>query len=58
MEGTIEIKQVTKEIIEVLGIKYYTEEYLKEMMKRERSRGLREGQQVHVAQIEKCTNCA
>lgn len=53
-----EVKRVTKEVIEVLGVKHYTEEYLKEMMRREYDRGVREGQQVHVAQIEKCTNGA
>ena len=58
MNRTVEVKRVTKEVIEVLGAKYYTEEYLKEMMRREYDRGVREGQQVHVAQIEKCTNCA
>jgi len=58
MTRTIEVKQITKEVIEVLGTKYYKEDYLKEMMKREYNKGIREGQQVHVAQIEQCSNCA
>ena len=56
MNGTIEIEQVTEDTIKVLGVKYYTEEYLKEMMRREYSKGVSEGRQVHIVQFEKCTN--
>lgn len=58
MNRIVEVNRVTKDVIELLGDKYYTEEYLKEMMRREYDRGMRKGQQVHVAQIKKCTICA
>ena len=58
IQGQVEVRKVTKEIIEVLGVKYYSETYLKAMMDRKYEEGLRKGQTVHVAQIEKCSNCA
>jgi len=58
MQNTIEVKSIDEDIISVLGREYHTKEYLEEMMLREYQRGKKEGQQVHVAQIEKCSNCA
>jgi hypothetical protein len=51
MKGTVTINRVDDCSIEVLGVRYYDEEYVSEMMRREHQRGLREGQQVHVAQF-------
>ena len=58
MQNTIEVKSIDEDRISVLGKEYYTKEYLEEMMRREYQRGKLEGQQVHVAQIEMCSNCA
>ena len=58
MQNTIEVKSIDEDRISVLGREYYTKEYLEEMMSREYQRGKKEGQQVHVSQIEKCSNCA
>ena len=57
MQNTIEVKSIDEDRISVLGREYYTKEYLEEMMRREYQRGKTEGQQVHVAQIESCSNC-
>ena len=46
---TIEI--LDNDHIKLMGVKYYSESYLKEMMNREYSKGLRKGQTVHVAEI-------
>lgn len=58
MEFTIEVKQIDDDRISVLGKEYYTKEYLEEMMRREYLRGIRKGQNVCIAQIEKCPTCA
>lgn len=46
MNGYFKIKQITKDILELLGVKYYSESYLKEMMKREYERGKKESTNV------------
>ena len=58
MQNTIGVKEIDEDRISVLGEQYYTKEYLEEMIRREHQRGKLEGQQVHVAQIERCSNCA
>jgi len=58
MQNTIEVKAIDEDRISVLDREYYTKEYLEEMMRREYQRGEKKGQQVHIAQIEKCSNCA
>lgn len=58
MTNTIEVKSIDKYTISVLGKEYYTEEYLETMMRREYDRGKKDGQQIHVAQIERCSNCS
>jgi hypothetical protein len=58
MQNTIEVKAIDEDRISVLGKEYYTKEYLEEMMRREYQRGKLDGQHVHVAQIERCSNCA
>ena len=47
MVGQISIKEISKDIIEILGITYYSEFYLNEMLKREHSKGFRKGVSVH-----------
>ena len=54
----IGVTAINEDRISVFGKEYYTKEYLEEMMHREYQRGKVEGQQVHVAQIERCSNCA
>jgi len=49
--ANINIKEISNDIIEILGVTYYTESYLKEMMLRERYKGLLEGRQVFVAEF-------
>ena len=44
MNLTVEVKRITDEIVEILGVTYYKEEYLREMMRREYERGRRESQ--------------
>lgn len=51
MKGSVEIKEVSKDIIEVMGTTYYTESYLKSMMSREYSKGLKERRTIHVAEV-------
>ena len=58
MNANVEIKVITEEIIEILKKKYYSEEYLKIMMERQYNKGIKDGQQIHVVQIEKCYNCS
>ena len=58
MEYTIEVKKIDEDRIDVLGREYYTKEYLEEMIRREYQRGRIEGQNIHVAQIIKCSNCS
>jgi hypothetical protein len=48
MKAEIEIKQISEDIIELLGITYYSETYLKAMMEREYQKGIRKGQTIHV----------
>lgn len=50
--GTVEIKHIDEHHIEILGVSYCTESYLKEMMGREFSRGYDKGATVHVAHFE------
>jgi len=47
MVGQISIKEISKDIIEILGITYYSESYLTEMLKREHSKGFRKSVSVH-----------
>jgi len=53
----IKVDEIDKDRISILGKEYYAKDYLEEMMRREYQRGKKEGQQVHIAQIEKCSNC-
>ena len=47
MEARIEIRTIDKDTIQVLGVKYYAEKYLIEMMRREYSRGKKENEVIH-----------
>lgn len=59
-KATVGIEYVDKDMIIVLGKRYYTEEYLKLNKDQMHLNGLIEGNKVHVhiAQIESCTQCA
>ena len=52
VKGDVEIMATDASSIVVLGATYYTEDYLKEMMRREYARGKRDGQQIHITQAE------
>lgn len=52
MKGTVTINRVDDCSIEVLGVRYYDEDYVTEMMRREYQRGLRAGQTIHIAHVE------
>ena len=52
VKGDVEIMATDASSIVVLGVTYYTEDYLKEMMRREYARGKRDGQQIHITQAE------
>jgi hypothetical protein len=52
MNDTVTINRVDDCSIEILGVRYYDEEYVSEMMRREYQRGLREGQLIHIAHVE------
>jgi hypothetical protein len=43
MKLNIEVKQLDSDVIEILGVKYCTESYLIEMMRREYERGVDRG---------------
>lgn len=58
MEYTTVVTKIDEYNIKVLGINYFSEEYLETMLEREYERGKREGQKIHVAEIVSCTNCA
>lgn len=51
MEGLIPINPIDKDCIEIIGIKYFSEDYVIEMMRREYQRGLKEGQQKPVIHV-------
>jgi hypothetical protein len=55
--GPIHIEEHDDDSVKIFGVVYYKESYVKEMMSREYYRGLQEGRQIHIAQIEKCSNC-
>lgn len=58
MNHSIEVIHIDEDRISVLGKEYYTKEYLEEMMRREYTRGKLDGQHIHIAQIERCSNCS
>lgn len=53
----IEIEHIDNDRVSILGKEYYAKLYLEEMMRREYRRGIKEGRQIHIMQIEKCSNC-
>ena len=57
MEYSVDIKNIDQDTIEVLGKKYYTEEYVKIMLERAYDNGFKNGQQMHVVQPVDCDNC-
>jgi hypothetical protein len=53
---TIEVKYIDENRISILGKEYYSEDYVEEMMRREYSRGKKDGQHIHIARIERIEN--
>ena len=56
MKTQVEVKKIDGDCIEILGVRYYDEDYCIEMNRREYQRGLKNGQQVHVAHFDKTFN--
>ena len=52
MISEITITEIDENLIEILGVKYYSEKYLQEMVDRAYQNGLRKGQTIHVAEIQ------
>ncbi len=51
MEELIHINPINENCVEIIGVKYYKEDYVSEMMRREYQRGLSEGQQKPVIHV-------
>jgi hypothetical protein len=52
MKAEISITQIDEYSIEILGTKYYHEDYLQLMIDRAYQNGLKKGQQIHVAEVQ------